>query len=160
MSDSFRPCGLYSPWSSLGQNTGVGTLSLLQGIFSTQGLNPGLPHCRWIIYQLSHKRSPRIMEWVAYPFSSRYSQPRNWTGVSCIAGRYFTNWAIREAFDCVDHKKLWKILKEMGIPDHLTYLLRNLYSGQEATVRTGHGITDWFQIGKGVLPDYIVTLLI
>ena len=55
-----------------------------------------------------------------------------------------------KAFDCVDHNKLWKILKEMGIPDHLTYLLRNLYAGQEATVRTGHGTTDWFQIGKGV----------
>ena len=50
----------------------------------------------------------------------------------------------------MDHNKLWKILKEMGIPDHLTYLLRNLYAGQEATVRTGHGITDWFQIGKGI----------
>ena len=55
-----------------------------------------------------------------------------------------------KAFDCVDHKKLWKILKEMGIQDYLTCLLRNLYSGQEATVRTGHGATDWFQIGKGV----------
>ena len=52
--------------------------------------------------------------------------------------------------DCVDHNKLWKILKEIGIPDHLTYLLRNLYVGQEATVRAGHTITDWFQIGKGV----------
>ena len=55
-----------------------------------------------------------------------------------------------KAFDCVDHNKLWKILKEMGIPDHLTCLLRNLHAGQEATVRTGHGTTDWFQIGKGV----------
>ena len=55
-----------------------------------------------------------------------------------------------KAFDCVDHNKHWKILKEMGIPDHLTCLLRNLYAGQEATVRTGHGTTDWFQIGKGV----------
>ena len=54
-----------------------------------------------------------------------------------------------KAFDCVDHNKLWKILKEMGIPDHLTCLLRNLYAGQEAKVRTGHGTTDWFQIGKG-----------
>ena len=53
-------------------------------------------------------------------------------------------------FDCVDHNKLWKILKEMGIPDNLTFLLRNLYAGQEATVRTGHGTTDWFQIGEGV----------
>ena len=55
-----------------------------------------------------------------------------------------------KAFDCVYHNKLWKILKDMGIPDHLTCLLRNLYAGQEATVRTGHGTTDWFQIGKGV----------
>ena len=55
-----------------------------------------------------------------------------------------------KAFDCVDHNKLWKILQEMGIPDHLTCLLRNLYAGQEETVRTGHGTTDWFQIGKGV----------
>ena len=55
-----------------------------------------------------------------------------------------------EAFDCVDHNKLWKILREMGIPDHLTCLLRNLYAGQEATVRTGHGVAEWFQIGKGV----------
>ena len=55
-----------------------------------------------------------------------------------------------KAFECVDHNKLWIILKEMGIPDHLTYLLRNLYAGQEATVRTGHGTTNWFQIGKVV----------
>ena len=55
-----------------------------------------------------------------------------------------------KAFDCVDHNKLWKILKEMGIPDHLTYILRNLYAGQEATVRNLHGETDWFKIGKGV----------
>ena len=79
------------------KNTGVGSLSLLQRIFLTQGSNPGLPHCRWILYQLSHKRSPRILEWVAYPFSSGSSQPRNQTGVSCIADRFFTNWAIREA---------------------------------------------------------------
>ena len=63
---------------------------------------------------------------------------------------YFCFTDTTKAFDCVDHKKLWKILKEMGIPDHLTCLLRNLYVGQEATVRTGHGTTDWFQIGKGV----------
>ena len=63
---------------------------------------------------------------------------------------YFCFIDYAKAFDCVDHNKLWKILKEMGIPDHLTCPLRNLYAGQEATVRTGHGITDWFQIGKGV----------
>ena len=60
-------------------------------------------------------------------------------------------------FDCVDHNKLWKILKEMGIPDHLTCLLRNLFAGQEATVRTGHGTTDWFQIGKGVRQGCILS---
>ena len=67
-----------------------------------------------------------------------------------------------KAFDYVDHNKLWKILQEMGIPDHLTCLLRNLYAGQEATVRTGHGRKDWFQIGKGVRTSrlYIITLFI
>ena len=68
----------------------------------------------------------------------------------------FTDYA--KTFDCVDHNKLWKILKEMGIPDHLTCLLRNLYAGQEATVRTGHGTTDWFQIGKGI-PGCLTCLL-
>ena len=63
---------------------------------------------------------------------------------------YFCFIDYAKAFDCVDHNKVWKILKEMGIPDHLICLLRNLYAGQEATVRTGHGTTDWFQIGKGV----------
>ena len=63
---------------------------------------------------------------------------------------YFCFLDYAKAFECVDHNKLWKILKEMGIQDHLTCLLRNLYAGQEATVRTGHGTTDWFQIGKGV----------
>ena len=63
---------------------------------------------------------------------------------------YFCLIDYAKAFDCVAHNKLWKILKEMGIPDHLTCLLRNLYAGQEGTVRTGHGTTDWFQIGKGV----------
>ena len=62
-----------------------------------------------------------------------------------------------KAFDCVDHNKLWTILKEMGIPDHLTCLLRNLYTDQEATVRTGHGTTDWFQIGKGVRQGCILS---
>ena len=68
-----------------------------------------------------------------------------------------------KAFDCVDHNKLWKTLKEMGIPDHFTCLVRNLYAGQEATVRTGHGTTDWFQIGKGgrqgcILSPYLFSL--
>ena len=67
-----------------------------------------------------------------------------------ISHIYFSFIDYAKAFDCVDHNKLWKILKEMGIPDHLTCLLRNLHAGQEATVRTGRGTTDWFQIGKGV----------
>ena len=70
---------------------------------------------------------------------------------------YFCFIDYTKAFDCVDHNKLWKLLKEMGIPDHLTCLLRNLYAGQEATVRTGHGTTDWFQIGKGVCQGCILS---
>ena len=97
MSDSLQPHGLYSPWNSPSQNTGVGSLSLVQGSSSTQGSNPGLPHCRQILYQLSHKGSPRILEWVVYPFSRGSSQPRNWTGVSCIVAGFFINWALREA---------------------------------------------------------------
>ena len=85
VSDSLRPHGLYSPWNSPGQNIGVGSHSLLQGMFPTQGSNPGLPHCGRILYQLSHKGSPRILEWAA-----------TWTRVSCIAGGFFTNWDMRE----------------------------------------------------------------
>ena len=108
MSNSLQPHGLYSKWNSPGQNTGAGSLSLLQGIFPIQGSNPGLPHCRQILYQLSHQGSPRILEWVAYPFSSRSSRPRNWTGVSCIAGGFFPNWAIREAWK-------WKSLSHVQL---------------------------------------------
>ena len=98
MFNSLGPHGLYSPWNSPGQNTGVGRLSLLWRIFPTQRSNPGFLHCRRILYQLSHQRSPRILEWVA--FSSGSSWPRNWIGVSCIAGRFLTNWATREASVC------------------------------------------------------------
>ena len=82
MSDSLWPHGLYSPWNSPGQNTGVRSLPLHQGIFPTQGSNPDLPHCRWILYELNHKGSPGILEWVVYPFSRGSSRPRNWTRVS------------------------------------------------------------------------------
>ena len=71
---------------------------------------------------------------------------------------YFCFLDYTKAFDCVDHNTLWKILKQMGIPDHLTCLLRNLYAGQEATVKTEHGTTDWFQIGKGVRQGCILSL--
>ena len=70
---------------------------------------------------------------------------------------YFCSIDYAKGFYCVDYNKLWKILKEMGIPDHLTCILRNLYAGQEATFRTGHGITDWFQIGKGVCQGCILS---
>ena len=91
VSDSLRPHRLYSPRKSPGQNIGVGSLSLLLGIFPTQGSHPALPHCWQVLYQLSHKGSPRILEWVAYPFSRGSSRPRNWTRVSCTAGGFFTS---------------------------------------------------------------------
>ena len=91
MSDSLWHNRLYSPWNFPGQNTGIGSLSLLQGILPTQGSNPGLPHCRWILYQLSYQGSPRILEWIAYPFSRVSSQPRDWTQVSHILGGFFTS---------------------------------------------------------------------
>ena len=75
----------------------------------------------------------------------------------CRISTYFCFIDYAKTFDCVDHNKLWKIPKEMGIPDHLTCLLRNLYAGQEETVRTGHGTTDWFQIGKGVRQGCILS---
>ena len=126
MSDSLQPHGLYSNsiCNSPDQNTGVSSLSLLQGIFPTQGWNPGLPHCRWILYQLSHKRSPKILEYVSLSLLQQSSQPRNRTRVSCIAGWFFTDWAIRETlahntliFNIAKHYRrnlhVW-ILKESG----------------------------------------------
>ena len=91
-----------TPWTMLSMefsrpDTGVGSLSFFQGIFPAQASNLGLPHCGWILDQLSHKGSPRILEWVAYPFSRRFSLPRNRTLVSWIAEWFFTNWAIRVA---------------------------------------------------------------
>ena len=98
---------LCGPWNSPGQNTGVASLSLLQRIFPTQGSNLGLPHCRQVLYQLSNQGSLKILEWVAYTFSRGSSWTRNQTRVSYIAGRFFTNWAMREA------------------PNSVTYLLYN-----------------------------------
>ena len=136
---SFSQVQLFAtPWTvySPGQNTGVGSLSLLQGILQTQGLNPGLSCCRWVLYQLIHKGSPRTLKWVACPFASGCSRPRNWTGVSCIADRSFTNWATREAhltlkeqFAPVSHKltynpdtKAWQV---QGKRNHRPVLLLN-----------------------------------
>ena len=92
------PSGYSVHGDSAGKNTGMGCHALFQRVFLTQGSNPGLSNCRQILYHLSHQLSPRILEWVAYPFSRGPSPPRNWTGVSCIAGRFFTSWATREAF--------------------------------------------------------------
>ena len=151
VSNSLWPNGLYSPWNSPGQNTGVDSLSLiqgnlpnpgieartptlqadslpaepqgkpknagvdslslLQGIFLTQESNHGLLHCRQILYQLSHQGSLRILKWVAYPFSSRSSHPRNQTGVSCVAGSFFTNWTLREVL----HRN-WELCKGPPLP--------------------------------------------
>ena len=99
---SLRLCGLFStrlhhPWDSPGKSIGVHCHSLLQGIFPTQGSNPGIPCCRQIFYQLSHQGSSWILEWVAFPFSWGSSRPRYWTGVSCMPGKFFTSWATREA---------------------------------------------------------------
>ena len=92
-----NPPGFSVHGDSPGRNTGVGCHALLQGICQTQESKPGLPHCRWILHYLSQQESPRILEWVAYPFSRRSSQPRNWTRVSCTADVFFTGWATRKA---------------------------------------------------------------
>ena len=91
-----NPPGSSVHGDSPGKNTGVSSLSLLQGNFPTQGSNPGLPHCRWILHQMSQQGSPRTLEWVACPFSRGPSPSRNQTGVSCIAGGFLTSWATRE----------------------------------------------------------------
>ena len=177
MSDSLQPHRLYSPWNSPGQNTRVSSLSLLQRIFPTQRLNLGLLQCRRILYQLSHKGSPHASKIMFKILQARLQQYVNRELPDVQAGFrkgraseikfltsigsskktrefqkniYFCFIDYAKAFDCVNHNKLWKILKEMGILDHLTCLLRSFYAGKEATVRTGHGTTDWFQIGKGI----------
>ena len=116
MLHSLQPHGL-SPWHSPGQNTG---LSLLQGIFPTQRSNPDLPQWKWILYQLSHQGTPRILEWVAYIFSMGTSQTENWAGF-CTAGGFFTSWAIREVLKKADHWitdafKLWFWRRLLRVP--------------------------------------------
>ena len=140
------PTLLYSPWSYPGQNIGAGSISLPQGIFPTQGSSPGLLHCRQILYQLSHKGSPRILKRVAYPFSSR-----NWTRVSCIAGRFFTNWAMREAYSL-------GVLFPNSEPVHCSMSISNPHTGL-THIQISH------KIGKVVLythlfenfPTFVVT---
>ena len=147
MSDSLRPHGLYSSWNSPGQNTWVSSLSLLQGLFPTQGSNWGLLHCRQILYQLSHKGSPRILEWVVYPFSSKSSQPRNWTGISRIASRFFTNWATREA--------LFKSRQLQEVRVQEARVLFNSKNWLEKKKRIGWGLK-WWHSYKGRTCDHKV----
>ena len=143
--DSLWPHGLDSPWNSPGQNTGVASLSLLQGIFPTQGANPGLLHCRQILYQLSHQRCSRILEWVACSFFSGSSPPRNWTRISCIAGEFFTSWATREAplnyctIALISHasKVMFKIL-QVRLQQYVNHEL----PGVQARFRKGRGTKD------------------
>ena len=90
-------CQFLCPWNLPGQNIGMCSCSLLQGIISTQGSNSGLLHCRQILYYLNHHRSPRILEWVACFFSSRSSWPRDWSWVVCIVGGFFITWVTKEA---------------------------------------------------------------
>ena len=101
-----NPPGSSVHGDSPGKHTGVGCHALLQRIVPTQGLNPGLLHCRQILYHLSHQGSPRTLEWVAYSFSSGSSGPRNRTGVSCIAGGFFTSWATQE--DNRSYRSMWE----------------------------------------------------
>ena len=134
VSNSLWPHGLYSPWNSPGQDIGVGSLSLLQRIVPTQGSNPGLPHYRWILYQLSHKGNPRIPEWITYPFSSGSSWPRNWTGISCFAGGFFTNWASKEAHGRGRRvigigRKPWRLRASQQQQNQLEYLRRKKKRG-------------------------------
>ena len=128
-SHSLQPYGLYSPWHSPGQNPEVGNCSLLQGIFPTQGLNSGLPHCRGILHQLRHQGSPRILEWVVYPFSSGSSWPRNQNRVSLQADSLLA--------------ELVEKPQQLGRKD-------TKWGRAGQTIRTGHGIKDWFKIGKGL----------
>ena len=100
-------------WNSTGQNTG--SLSLLQGIFPTWGSYPGLLHCRAILYPLSHKGSPRVLERVAYAFSSGSSRPRNQTGVSCIVDESFTDWAIRKALCYISETNIISWISHISI---------------------------------------------
>ena len=123
----------YSLWNSVGQNTGVSSLSLLKGISPTEGSNPGLLHCKHILSQLNNKGSRRILEWVTYPFSSGSCQPRNWTWVSCIASGFFKNWGIREALVQINLQmndlKGWHLCVSTR-PACLTYV-RNIESKKE-----------------------------
>ena len=139
-----QPTRLPHPWDSPGKNTGVGCHFLLQcmKVKSESEVSQSCPTLS-APWTAAHQAPP----------SMGFSRQEYWSGVTLPSLNtlfYFCFIDYTRAFDCVGHNKLWKILQEMGIPDHLTCLLRNLYASQEATVTAGHGTTDWFQIRKGV----------
>ena len=144
MSNSLRPHGLYSTWNSSGQNS----LSLLQGIFPTRGLNPGLLHCRQILYCLNHQKSPRILEWVAYSFSRGSLWPRNPTGVSCIGGRFFTSWATREALSQLANHLKTGLLKSSFWTVVLEKTLESPSDCKEIQPVHPEGDQSWLFIGR------------
>ena len=123
----YSPPGSSLHGDSSGKNTGAGCHALLQGIFPTQGLNPGFPPCRQILYHLNHQGSPRILALIAYPFSRRTSQSRNQTQVSCTAGGFFTSWATWEAPKMyIQIKKKMQVASSGGRLLSRRYLSRNL----------------------------------
>ena len=122
------PPGASVHGDSPGKNTGVGCHALLQGTFLTQGSNPGLLHCRRILYRLSHQGSPRILEWVAYPFSNGSLQPRNGGGVSYIAGGFFSRRATGEA-----HRTAYQALNHVFWPPPGSKMASALYASQPHT---------------------------
>ena len=134
---------------STGKNTEVDSCALLQGTFPVQGWKPHLLSLlHWQVSSLSLRGTRDQIANIQWIIEKAREFQRN---------IYFCFIDYAKAFDCVAHNKLWKILKEMGIPDPLTCLLRNLYAGQEAKARTGHGTTDWFQIRKRVRQGCILS---
>ena len=160
MSNSLWSHGLYSPWNSPGQNTRVDSLSLLWGITPTQGLNPGLLHYRWILYQLSYEGSARILGCVAYPFS-RSPQPRNQTRVSWIVGGFFTNWAINKESTKKNYSQYhwWtstkKILNKKVTNQTQQYFKKIICHNQVGFIS---GIKEWFNIHESINVILINTL--
>ena len=161
----------------------MGCHFLLQRIFPIQRSNPGLPHCRQMLYHLTHQGSPHTLAKQCSKFSKsgcKTMRTMNFQMLKLVLEKAeepgtklltsvgslkkarefqknicFIDYA--KAFDCVDHNKLLEILQQMGIPDHLTCLLKNFYADQEATVITAQETIDWFQMGKGVHQGYILS---
>ena len=137
------PPGSSDLGDSPGKNPGVGYHALLQGIFPTQGLNPGFLHCRWILYHLSHQESSRILGWVAYPFYRGSSGSRNRTGVSCIVGGFFTTWSTREAqyrggwcWESSNYQCWWTYSQILVSIKGTTFLgdVKNIYTPSESKI--------------------------